>query len=88
MIRDPEDRFYLTGAHNYYELQCVETCLQTFRSGQTYRKDPRFLDRQVWVNSVDPDQTALVEQSDQVLHCLPFYLHSLDKILYGKNLFV
>ena len=23
-----------------------------------YRNDPRFLDRQVWANSVDPDQTA------------------------------
>ena len=24
----------------------------------TYRNDPKFLDRQVWANRVDPDQTA------------------------------
>ena len=23
-----------------------------------YRNDPKFMDRQVWANSVDPDQTA------------------------------
>ena len=23
-----------------------------------YRNDPKFLDRQVWANSADPDQTA------------------------------
>ena len=25
---------------------------------ENYCKDPKFLDRQVWANSVDPDQTA------------------------------
>ena len=44
-----------------------------------YRNNPKFSDRMVW-------QT--VEQSDQGLYCLPFYLHILDKFLYGKNLFV
>ena len=29
----------------------------------------------VLANSVDSDQTALKEQSDQDLHCLPFFLH-------------
>ena len=38
-----------------------------------------------WANSVDPDQTALWEQSDQGLHCLLFHLHLLDKLLYGKT---
>ena len=28
--------------------------------------------RSSWANSVDPDQTAPKEQSDQGLHCLPF----------------
>ena len=37
--------------------------------------DPKFLDRQVWANSVDPDQT--VPEGDQGLHCLPFRLHAL-----------
>ena len=31
-----------------------------------------------WANSVDPDQTAPEEQSDQGLHCLQFPLHLLD----------
>ena len=51
-----------------------------------YRNDPKFSDRYAWANSVDPDQTApsLEEQSDQGLHCLPFCLHSLDSLLYGR----
>ena len=31
---------------------------------------------------MDPDQTALMEQSDQGLHCLQFYLHLLDALLH------
>ena len=26
--------------------------------GHAYRNDPKFLDRQFWANSEDPDQTA------------------------------
>ena len=29
-----------------------------------------YLDKQAWVNSVDPDQTPQYAASDQVLHCL------------------
>ena len=39
--------------------------------------DPKFPDRQVGANSIDPDQ----EQSNQDLHCLPFGLHLLDVLL-------
>ena len=51
-----------------------------------YRYFPKFSDGQAWANSVDPDQTApsLEEQSDQGLHCLPFGLHRLDSLLYGR----
>ena len=38
-----------------------------------YHNVPKFLDRQVWANSVDSDQTE--EQSAQDLHCWPFWLH-------------
>ena len=34
----------------------------------------------VWVNSVDPDQTA----PEQRLHHLQFQLHLLDALLYEK----
>ena len=44
-----------------------------------YRNDPKFFDRYAWANSADPDQTA-----DQGLHCLPFRLHRLDSLLYGR----
>ena len=30
-------------------------------------------DTMAYANSVDPDQTAPLEQSDQGPHCLPFY---------------
>ena len=49
-----------------------------------YRNEPKFSDRQVLANSADPDQTLLLEQSDQGLHCLPFRLHRLDSLLYGR----
>ena len=35
-------------------------------------------------NSVDSDQTALKEQSDQDLYCLPFFLHLLEALLHRK----
>ena len=47
-----------------------------------YRNDPKFSDRYAWINSADPDQTE--EQSDQDLHFLPFRLHRLDSLLYGR----
>ena len=44
-----------------------------------YCNDPKFSDKYAWANSADPDQ-----QSDQVLHCLPFHLHRLDSLVCGK----
>ena len=37
----------------------------------TYRKNSKYWDMYVWANSVD-------SQSDQNLHCLPFFLHLLE----------
>ena len=34
--------------------------------------------------TVDSDQTALKEQSDQDLHCLPFFLYLLEALLHCK----
>ena len=61
--------------------------IQAIIKNSKYRNDPKFSDRQAWANSADPDQTAprgLEEQSDQDLHCLPFHLHRLDSLVYGK----
>ena len=33
-----------------------------------YGNDPKFLDRQVLANTIDPDQTVPEEQCDQGLH--------------------
>ena len=46
-----------------------------------YSNVPKFLDRQVWANIVDPDRAAARGESDQGLHCLPFHLHLLDAVL-------
>ena len=41
-----------------------------------YCNDPKFLDRQIWANSVGPDQTAPEGDSDQGLICvMPSCLH-------------
>ena len=45
--------------------------------------DTKFSDRQVWANSVDPDQT----DPDQDLHCLSFRLHLLDQLLCSKTIY-
>ena len=49
-----------------------------------YRKNSKYWDTYVWANSIDSDQTALYEQSDQNLRCLPFYLHLLEALLHCK----
>ena len=49
-----------------------------------YRKNFKYWDMYVWANSIDSDQTALKEQSDQDLHCLPFFLHLLEALLHCK----
>ena len=50
----------------------------------TYRINSKYWDINVGTNSVDSDQTALKEQSDQDLHCLPFCLHLLEALLHCK----
>ena len=44
-----------------------------------YLNDPKFSDRYASANIANPDQTA-----PQGLHCLPFRLHHLDSLLYGR----
>ena len=48
-----------------------------------YHSYPKFLDKQAWANSANPDQAApspvvLEKQSDHSRHCLPYHLHLLD----------
>ena len=51
---------------------------------ERYRNDPKFSDRQVWADTVDPDQTAPrgSQTADQGLHCLPFCQHLLGALFY------
>ena len=50
-----------------------------------FRNVPKFSDRQVWVNSVDPDQTAPGGAVWSGLHCLPFRLHFLDPLISSET---
>ena len=50
---------------------------RTDRSKQTVQTQIRLILYQI--------RLLLDEQSDQGLHCLPFRLHLLDKLLYGKS---
>ena len=47
-----------------------------------YRNDPKFSDKQVWTNSVDPDQTA---PRGSTLFAISSA--SLDALRYGKAIF-
>ena len=53
-----------------------------FNKTTCYRNDPKFLDRLVWAESADPDQTY------QGLHYLQYCLHLLDALLDGKTSFL
>ena len=44
LVGNPEDRFSHNEAHMLFK--------------QSYRKDPKFSNSQVWANRADPDQTA------------------------------
>ena len=55
---------------------------------QTAPLGPTIMILSFWIDK--PGQTVqtqirlLLEQSDQGLHCLPFRLHRLDSLLYGR----
>ena len=66
----------------FSHLFCVPQQLSF--SMTVYGKNFKYWDMYVSANSVDSDQTALKEQSDQDLHCLPFFLLLLEALLHCK----
>ena len=48
-----------------------------------YHNETKFLDRQVWANSEDLDQTASEGESDQGLYLLLYRMHLLDILPCG-----
>ena len=53
-------------------------------SKHSYNISPKYFDRYISANSVDPDQTAPKEQSDLGLQCLPFRCCSPDISLVNQ----
>ena len=39
-------------------MPILQVTIPNFANPYLYSNDPKFLDRQVWANSADPDQTA------------------------------
>ena len=70
-------RYTIKSKGHKYTSDCNQ---YTSYRNHDYGNDPKFLGRQIWTNSADPDQTA----PDQGLHCLQFWLHLLGAILFGK----
>ena len=63
----------LTGGIKLLRCLYVKRIVRDITSGHVqYRKNSKYWDMYVWANSLDSDQTALKEQSDQDLHRLPF----------------
>ena len=56
--------------------------MELFKCKDKYHIYSKYKSRGAQANSVDPDQTAPMEQFDQGLHCLPFSQYFLD-ILSG-----
>ena len=73
----------------FYIDQCEPLCFQIFdcvftqnqQQKTCHHNDPKYSERLLSANSVDPDQTA----PDLGLYCLRFYLHLLDTLLYSKT---
>ena len=66
--------------YNFRTITAICSGVQIFRSltvvlMNVYSNDPKFSDRYASANSAD---------SDQGLHCLPFRLHRLNSLLYGR----
>ena len=53
-------RFSHNAAHmkKQAKLSVDNAHIPPYESNEKYRNNPKFLDRQVWANSADPDQTA------------------------------
>ena len=76
-IVDKNLRFFVVSALHlliyFYTSKIITLMILSFRTdrpGQTVQTQIRLL---------------LEEQSDQGLHCLPFRLHGLDSLVYGKG---
>ena len=48
---------------------------------KNYLNDPKFLDRQVWANTADPNQRSSLIRVRTICN---FVQHLLDTLLYGK----
>ena len=70
--------------YELYNQRCKLSYPSTQSDQASYRRNSKYWDMYVLANSVDSDQTALKEQSDQDLHCLPFFLHLLEALLHCK----
>ena len=63
----------MTGKHGCCEVkQRLKNKFEFFHN-YVYNNNPKFLDRQVWANSVDPDQNVVVGavQSGSILFAIP-----------------
>ena len=66
-----------------FSVDSLNTIMLCNEDGTIYHKNSKYRDIYV-AQSVDSDQTALQEQFDQDLHCLPFCLHILEALLLVK----
>ena len=76
-------------ALNVYDKQMFYAIFVSWQCWQTWQHNPKKIT--VMLRTDRPGQTVqtqirllLEEQSDQGLHCLPFRLHRLDSLVYGK----
>ena len=75
------NRVYTICSYMWNEsLQGPHTISGNTRCIYEYTICPKYLDRQIWTNSIEPDQMLLHVVCDQGLHCLPLVQQSGSKI--------
>ena len=52
---------------------------------RAYHNYPKYWNRHVWANGVDPDQMLQNLASDQGIHCLPLIRQYLHTLIDSKN---
>ena len=50
-----------------------------------YCNDPKFLDKQVWANSADPNQTAPQTWGELIVNANALIMHSFFPLIQGND---
>ena len=73
VARNLKTMFVVCSSSNAHNIRIFSNSMSVcYRNKSNYRNNPKYWDRNTFVNIVDTDQTPQYAPSDQGLHCLPY----------------